>query len=194
MPAPVFSLFAKFKPRKSSANMLVFHNFLFAKDSKTSQAAGASLWLTAHVPAAWSTWRPQCHEDAQCQLMLEFGCCHQTSAGLPWGPPVPHDTLHQHSPIISSFCHQLCIAPGIHVGMDLLQGDLWVGRGDGGGRVLGMAMGCFTISAAPVLPAVAAELPGSLPRLLRLILRSAAQHFITHLSKMYISLLRALLE
>lgn len=40
----------------------------------------------------------------------------------------------------------------------------------------------------------AAELPGSLSRLLRLILHSAAQYFIIHLSKMYISLLRALLE
>lgn len=40
----------------------------------------------------------------------------------------------------------------------------------------------------------AAEQPGSLSRLLWLILHSAAQYFIIHLSKMYISLLRALLE
>lgn len=42
LPALFFSPFAEFKPRKSSANMLVLHSFLFAKSSKPSPKAAAA--------------------------------------------------------------------------------------------------------------------------------------------------------
>lgn len=130
--------------------MLVFHNFHFAKNSKTSQRAAASLWLTAHVPAAGSTRQPRRHEDAQCQPKPELGFCHQTSAGLPWGSPAPHDTLHQHGPIIPSFSHQL---QGYTLGWTfsgVISGSCVRERGgDGGGRVLGTSAGRFPISRSP---------------------------------------------
>lgn len=65
-------------------------------------------------------------------------------------------------------------------------------------QLLGMAMGCLPIlllglHPRPYLRKVA-ELPGSLSGLLWLVPHFAAQYFILHLSEMYISLLRALLE
>lgn len=50
LPALFFSQFTRSKPRKSSANVIVLHDFLFAKISKPSPQAAAAP-RTAHVPA-----------------------------------------------------------------------------------------------------------------------------------------------
>lgn len=193
MPAPVFSVFTKFKPRKRSANMLVFHNFHFAKNSKTSQGAAA-------CGSQRTSPQPGAHGGHGATRMLSANQRQSSAAatrpqrgspGAPLHPTAPYTSTAPSFPAFptsSRDTHWDGPSPG----------DLWVvcpeRGGDGGGRVLARPRDISPPPAAPVLPAAAAELPGSPPSLLQLILHSAAQYFIIHLSEMYISLLRALLE
>lgn len=83
-----------------------------------SQLAGTCSCSREHTAGHDATRMPSAYQ------IQGFGCCHQTSVGLARGCPAPHAALHQHSPIISSLCHQICIALGTHVGVDRLRSGL----------------------------------------------------------------------
>ena len=148
---------------------------------------------------------PRCHEDARCPLKPGLRLLPPDLSGGPTGLPC---TPRRPTPAQPHNFQPL--PPDLHCSgythwawVDLLGGGLWATGTGARSRRRQLSPG-YSHRMLPRPPAgsaspppylrQAAELPGSLSGLLWLILLSAAQYFIIHLSEMYISLLRALLE